>query len=124
MTATFQARLDALYAAIPTFECIPGCTDCCGPVPTTATERRNAPKLLPLDAMVTRMVSTGCADCPYSLAHRCAIYEGRPFMCRIFGAVDDPRLACPHGRGPEKPLTIHQGHELTDRYLRLIEDDR
>ena len=31
-----------LYAAIPPFECIEGCTDCCGPVPWSAWELKHA----------------------------------------------------------------------------------
>jgi Fe-S-cluster containining protein len=35
-------------------------------------------------------------DCPYVVGGGgCAIYEDRPFLCRLYG--NTPELACPHG---------------------------
>lgn len=121
MSRAEERRLDRLYREIPTFDCISGCTDCCGPVPASATEIQKAPLLL--DAIETAK-RTGCFDCAYEKATGgCAIYDNRPFMCRLFGATRDPRLECPHGRGPKHPISARKASELTDAYLRIIEEE-
>src|SRR5258708_28093736 len=40
--------LRELYAQIPTFKCIEGCTDCCGPVAASREERRAHPEFMDL----------------------------------------------------------------------------
>jgi len=106
-----DAKLHArLYKKLPSFECIEGCTDCCGPVPWTAFELARAG----IDA------PPAIADdrrCPFSLHGRCDIHDRRPFMCRLFGTVED--LKCPHGRGPLQQIDIRTGHDLVRRYKLL-----
>lgn len=109
MLETVAAELDAIYAQIPKFQCKEGCTDCCGPVPFSLVEW----------SRVTTKKKATCLDCPYSLNGSCDIYNERPLMCRIFGAVDTPMLECPHGCGPEKKLTKEQGDALIDAYIKL-----
>ena len=99
-----------LRVLIPTFDCVPGCTDCCGPVPFSRWE---------WDQVKDKRVAV-CIDCPYSAADNCAIYEDRPMMCRLFGAVDDPRLTCPHGAGPAVKLTAEQGSAIASAYAKLV----
>lgn len=99
-----------LRMLIPKFECVPGCTDCCGPIPFSRWE---------WDRVEDKRHAT-CLTCPYSSPMGCAIYEERPIMCRLFGAVDDPMLKCPHGRGPEKPLTAAEGRAIANEYARLV----
>lgn len=96
-----------LYRAIPSFECIEGCTDCCGPVPWSAHELRQAGLTAPPAERVDQA-------CVFSLAGHCGIHDRRPLMCRLYGAVEDMR--CPHGRGPLVPLPAAEGHELVRRY--------
>jgi uncharacterized protein len=120
-----RRELEKLYKEIPTFECIPGCHDCCGPVTGSREELRRAPKLnnpkyavkLILDDEV--IWDNGCLVCPYVTEAGCGIYEDRPMICRIYGASEEPALQCPHGRKPEKPLTLIQTHSLFDRYLKV-----
>jgi len=96
-----------LYNKIPTFECKPGCTDCCGPVPFSKWEwsrikdKRNARGL----------------NCPYAVNGRCDIYEQRPLMCRLYGAVET--LQCPYGCGPINKLTDAQAKEILQEYMKL-----
>ena len=102
------ARLhDRLYAAIPAFECIEGCTDCCGPVPWSAHELKQA-------GLSEPPAERDDQACVFSLAGHCGIHDRRPLMCRLYGAVED--LRCPHGRGPLEPLPVEAGHELVRRY--------
>ncbi len=99
-----------LYARIPAFECIEGCTDCCGPVPWSAYELA----AVGLDSPPPERADGRCA---FSLAGRCDVHEHRPLMCRLYGTVED--LRCPHGRGPLVPLPAEAGHDLVRRYKRL-----
>lgn len=107
-----SAKLKALYRQIPAFACKPGCTDCCGPVPFARDEWKAI--------QVKRAGKPGCTDCAYIENGACSIYAHRPLMCRLFGATDDPALACPHGCGPERPLTRAQTDLLRTRYRKLV----
>jgi uncharacterized protein len=120
-----RRALEKLYAEIPTFECITGCHSCCGPVTGSREELRRAPKINN-PAYAVQLVLDGeeiwnhnCLTCPYVTDAGCGIYEDRPMLCRLFGASDEPRMRCPHGRKPEKPLTVEQTQRLFDRYLKI-----
>lgn len=104
------ARLhQQLYKKIPRFECIEGCTDCCGPVPWSDYELKQARLSAPPPERPDK-------TCDFAKEGGCAIHAARPLMCRLFGAVED--LRCPHGRGPLKLLTVEVGHEIVRRYKR------
>lgn len=123
-----RRELKKLYDLIPTFKCIEGCTDCCGPVMATREEMKKGPQLKVvadrIESLVNDKVLSWCATCPYARpGHGCAIYEDRPFICRLFGTTEDPMLTCTHGYGSEKKFTIAQSTALTNRYLNLIKDD-
>lgn len=102
-----------LYAKIPEFRCIEGCTDCCGPVPWSEHELRAAglPAIPP---------ERPDKVCQFSLRGRCDIHDRRPLMCRLYGTVED--LRCPHGRGPLKLLSVEEGHGIVRRYKRMAQD--
>lgn len=116
--------LAALYARIPSVDCIPGCTDCCGPIPVNREEARHfGPFPLVGDQGIALSASL---DCPNSSGGNCRIHDRRPFICRLFGTVDqlevadaERRMACPHGRKPSKPLTGAQVRALMVEYLEL-----
>lgn len=96
-----------LYDKIPTFDCKPGCSDCCGIVPFSIWEWGQVPH---------KDHAPGCLKCPYVTADDCSIYPDRPMMCRLFGAVDRPMLTCPHGCGPERKLTEAEAQEILKEY--------
>ena len=102
-------RHQQLYKKIPRFECIEGCTDCCGPVPWTDHELKRAGLTAPPPEREDK--SCGFAN------KGCAIHAARPLMCRLFGTVED--LRCPHGRGPLVLLKPEEAHDLVRRYKRL-----
>ncbi|KKM68975.1 hypothetical protein LCGC14_1455490 [marine sediment metagenome] len=105
---TTAQRLDALYAKIPTFECIPGCHACCGPVPFSEEEWARVPGKKAM-----------ASSCPYVLpSGRCEIYEIRPFMCRVFGTFGG--LKCPLGQGPAKLLIYREMHDLLGEYRGMV----
>jgi hypothetical protein len=138
-----RRRLRELYAQIPTFQCIPGCTDCCGPVPSSREERRASPQLMDLETVhdILEVLSKGgasaqelavapeitawgksgadCLTCAYALEGTgCAIYDDRPFLCRLFGTV--PSMPCPHGRAPAQMLSLSDERRLVRSYLELF----
>ena len=81
-----------LYKLIPSMDCIPGCTDCCGPVPLTSYE-----------------------------AQRFGLYENRPLMCRLFGTVDHPRMKCPHGKRPRVVISNGESREIMAGYYNIMD---
>jgi Fe-S-cluster containining protein len=135
-----RRRLRELYAKIPTFKCIEGCTDCCGPVPATREERRLNPEFLHTAADIIHVLQkgaaspvelgkaprladwaygAGCLSCPYVIEHGgCAIYDDRPLLCRLYGTTAN--LPCPHGRAPEKMLSLGEERSLMHSYLELF----
>jgi len=107
------SKMAELYRAIPSFDCKPGCSDCCGPVPMAKPEWQ-AIKL------AKRASGQDCLTCAYLVDGKCSVYQDRPFLCRLFGATTDAKIACPHGCGPSKPLTAQQASILNSRYMRLM----
>jgi hypothetical protein len=106
-----RIQLKRLYAQIPAFECVPGCGDCCGPVPCSRVEKALVPQI------GTSKTTLGCA---YFGKGGCAVHDRRPYLCRLFGATEDPILKCPHGRGPEKPLSVEETKALTQAFRKIL----
>jgi len=99
--------LEDLYQQIPVFQCLPGCTACCGPVPFTKEEWER----------VEDKRTTSGLTCPYANEAGCAIYENRPFMCRLFGTTES--LRCPLGCGPIVLLTADEARKLSQEYIQM-----
>ncbi len=80
---------------IPSFECIPGCHDCCGPVTTSSHEA----SALPVKEDAEHDEALSKWSCTYLGSKGCSVYDDRPLICRLFGTT--ATLRCPHGRRPE-----------------------
>ena len=80
---------------IPSFECEPGCHDCCGPVTTSSEEMAR----LPVKSEAEHGVALAELTCPHLGENGCEVYVERPLICRLFGTT--PRLICPRGKRPE-----------------------
>ncbi|MFH1495373.1 MAG: YkgJ family cysteine cluster protein [Pseudomonadota bacterium] len=80
---------------IPSFECKPGCHDCCGPVTASSEEMAR----LPARSDEEHELALAYLNCPYLGDKGCQAYTERPLICRLFGTT--PGLACPQGRRPE-----------------------
>ena len=101
------------YFTIPEMKCRPGCGDCCGPVPWTpqrlaAVEARIPPgtQRFPIGRGVIVLARPDSMKCPFwSPVIGCGVYQDRPTVCRLFGAVDHPQMICPHKCGPIVKLT-------------------
>jgi len=104
-----------LYAAIPSFECIPGCTDCCKGVKSLMFTKEQWAKVQHLEFKNE--------DCPYLTDQGCSCYEDRPFVCRLFGTVDpkQDRMVCTHGRSPVVPLTLEETGKLMKQYATTMQ---
>ncbi|MEQ1519267.1 MAG: YkgJ family cysteine cluster protein [Usitatibacteraceae bacterium] len=83
---------------IPSFECVPGCHDCCGPVTASSEEMFELPVL---DDAV-HAAALAALDCVHLGREGCTVYADRPLICRLFGTT--PRMVCPRGRGPRSMI--------------------
>lgn len=93
MTSNTQT-IRFLREHIPSFACIPGCHDCCGPVTTSSEEMAR----LPFKSTAEHEAALANFSCPHLGEHGCRVYAERPLICRLFGTT--PRLACPNGQRP------------------------
>ena len=96
-----------LREGIPSFECKPGCHDCCGPVTTSSEEMSRLP--LKTDAEHDEALEE--FNCVHLGPEGCTVYGERPLICRLFGTT--PTLPCPNGCRPETmvdPAVEHQVH--------------
>lgn len=115
-------QLQRLYKKIPAFECKKDCADCCGIIPWSVPEQKkvagsplNWSELFP-----GTLTPIGGIDCPFSGKGLCDVYENRPLVCRLFGAVESKRMICPHGCGPSKKLTERQGKKIMSQYKVIV----
>lgn len=95
-----EAELRRIWLRIPlpAFYCKGLCVDSCGPIGLTPLERR---LIETHTGQPLRWVRDNF-DCAYlDPAGRCSIYEVRPTVCRLYGAI--PELACEHGCVPPLP---------------------
>ena len=101
-------KIRTLRQQIPSFECVPGCHDCCGPVTTSPEEMSRLPRK-------TRAEQDAAMDelnCVHLGPNGCTVYDERPLICRLFGTTKT--LPCPNGRGPVElihPRVEKQIHE-------------
>jgi Fe-S-cluster containining protein len=112
------AKLEALYARLPTVACRGLCAEACGPVPMTTFEAvrlRRADPRHRWPMVVLRNERPRC--CYLTDADRCGVYDVRPLVCRVWGTVK--RLSCMHGCTPDRWLTDHEFAALAQAAERL-----
>ena len=127
MTRATSRRLAKLYAALPLpSPCKPGCSDCCGPVPWAPAELAAIESDIPVGSQwvtfqgVAALENPSTGKCPFASSAGCQVYDRRPFMCRIFAAAAETRLACPHGCRAATPLSPQKARALTNDYRREV----
>jgi hypothetical protein len=91
---TNARKLDELRQRIPSFTCVVGCHDCCGPVTASSEEMAR----LPVKTEAQHAAALAELSCPHLGRHGCEVYGERPLICRLFGTT--PSLPCPNGRRP------------------------
>jgi len=102
-------KIDQLRRQIPTFSCVPGCHDCCGPVTASTVEMSR----LPLKSEAEHDAALAEWNCVHLGPQGCRVYAERPLICRLFGTTLS--LPCPRGCGPQSPTnaqTEKQVHQL------------
>ncbi|HOZ06014.1 MAG TPA: YkgJ family cysteine cluster protein [Arenimonas sp.] len=110
-------RIEALRDRIPSFKCIVGCHDCCGPVTASSEEVAR----LPVKTDAEHEAALADYNCVYLGKQGCEVYHERPLICRLFGTT--PRLPCPNGRRPVYMIDtrteeeIHRFHARTRQVL-------
>lgn len=91
---------------IPSFECVSGCHDCCGPVTASSEEVARYPEksVAEHDAALAQL------SCPYLGDSGCQVYAERPLICRLFGTT--PQLLCPRGKAPTQMIEPKVEHKI------------
>lgn len=121
MDNTTTARdnaLDDIYRRIPEVHCLGLCYEACGPVGISEAEaaRMQDAGFEPPDFV--KMLHGGCLTCPLLTAEkRCAAYDVRPLVCRLFGAVRE--LPCPYGCRPMEYVSDHQARTMYRKIARV-----
>ncbi len=90
-----RAIIARLRQRIPSFECVAGCHDCCGPVTTSSEEMSR----LPVKSDADHDVALNDLSCVHLGPNGCEAYAERPLICRLFGTTS--KMACPNGCRPE-----------------------
>ncbi len=100
-----SSEMLAIYEKIPHSKCKPGCCKCC----------TNVIQFSPSELVhMGSYANDGC--CSHCVDGKCAIYENRPFICRIYGTSE--LLVCEDCE-PERYLTAEETTELVHIYREL-----
>lgn len=96
-------QIQSVWDAIPSTNCEGLCAGACGPVHASDVERQilaehgiRIAEFTVENVLAELVVSR---DCPALVDGRCSVYEVRPTICRLWGAVED--LPCPWGCEPD-----------------------
>lgn len=93
MVLVTHAFVRRLWDQVPDAGCKGLCIDSCGPVVASDEE---AEILADLGAVLDFDRDT--LTCNQLVDGRCSVYENRPLLCRLWGAV--PKMPCPFGCEP------------------------
>jgi hypothetical protein len=102
-------KLESLRSRIPSFTCIVGCHDCCGPVTASSEELAR----LPVKSDAEHEAALAELSCPHLGTSGCTVYSERPLICRLFGTT--PQLLCPNGKRP-----VYMIDTKTEREIHLF----
>jgi hypothetical protein len=115
-----DAALQELYDQIPAIpDCKGRCWVSCGAIEMSDRERQRIRsagyRITPAQEALANLDTFWCE----ALAGdgRCAVYEMRPLVCRLWGAVED--MPCPYGCRPERMLTSEEGMNLVMQSLAI-----
>lgn len=113
--------VSSMFMKLPVMQCDEGCGKCCGIIPVTHEEFGAVRRFIRKNLIVP--IDQG-ATCPFYQGGKCAVYDVRPVVCRMFG--HSPKLVCPYGyntnisREAEERINRRYGkptrvlHELID----------
>lgn len=105
-----MTTLEDIYAQVPDARCKGLCEEACGPLPMTVEEgrrlRRAGHPIPHEEVAMVRLIESGSYSCPALVDGRCSVYEIRPLICRLYGAIENMR--CEHGCIPLTGLLTHE----------------
>ena len=118
--------LERIYRSVPSVKCRGLCAESCGPIDMSPAERRRLTELgvdIPAVADILPEVMAGNPGvCPALVDNRCSVYEARPLICRLWGAVQS--MPCPYGCEVTPGLLMDDGaQELIRRSLNIGSHD-
>lgn len=118
-----DARLDALYAELPTIECQGFCHTSCGPIDMSAAERERITREKGITIPAGSFLRDGPSDCvALTMLRRCSVYDIRPLVCRIWGLTK--RMPCGYGCRPSRWLTEPEAYTLMARAYEISGQDK
>jgi Fe-S-cluster containining protein len=108
-----DVALQAIYDRIPSIpDCQGRCWISCGPIDMSDRERQKIRqagyKITPRDIAIAHPGTFYCDA--LTEEKRCAVYESRPLVCRLWGAVENMR--CPYGCQPEWWLSDDEAYAM------------
>lgn len=114
--------LERIYRAVPAVDCKGLCSESCGPIDMSDGERERIAaagvRIPPPKELLDTIIDRGTSDCPALVDGRCSVYEVRPLICRLWGAVES--MPCPHGCEATPGLLMDAGAQsLIRRSLKL-----
>lgn len=93
-----------MWAGVPDMACRGLCQESCGPIAASPVEIRLLAEhgvrieADPIKALASAFSGAPVPDCPALVDGRCSVYDVRPTICRLWGAV--PEMQCPWGCVP------------------------
>lgn len=100
------------WPSLPVMQCDEDCGECCGPVFCSPGEFGRIKQFVERNGVTP--IAQGFLTCPFYQGGQCAIYEARPFTCRMFGHCS--KMVCP--RGYNANVTREREDELIREYMR------
>jgi len=129
---TRLASIDFLLKDLPKFQCVEGCSLCCGPFGATRLEWKRivqvsgrSEKDIRKEAE-RRMANFEKTKDPLSLKcpllteqGKCSVYAVRPATCQLFGLVEHDLLTCPVGGIAERKIPNNEAEVIMRQIDRL-----
>ena len=108
-----KKKLEKIYAQIPALECKGLCHGSCGLILISGYERKLITEKIGYDPFpsqeeakayvkVILQQPTLAKNCELLKDGKCTVYEDRPLICRLFGAVEN--MKCPFGCKPNAKM--------------------
>ena len=101
--------IEEIYDQVPSVKCKGLCHKACGPIMASEAEV-NMLREKGIEIGGIREDLSCDKLCQHS--HQCTIYDDRPLICRLWGAVDVDGMRCPFGCKPEEWLSDSDGKRL------------
>jgi len=117
-----EHELRKVYAQVPELDCKGLCQESCGPILMSDVEELVMIEACGGQLPVMPTARSGHLQnaCPLLTQDgKCSIYQSRPLICRLWGAVDHPMMRCPHGCKPRAGLLPDR---LSRRLLARVEE--